>query len=85
MIIRDLINLLSDDKTPLYISMTLGDSCDDRNQQARIIPACLLHREAFADYVIESILPIKEEDAPTGYDAGLVVYIKTEIKPLKEV
>lgn len=84
MTIKDLIDLLQDDCTPLYIKMTLGDTCDDRNQQARINPQCVLHREAFADYVVESILPIEEENSPTGYGAGLVVNIKTEIRPVKK-
>lgn len=47
-------------------------------------PRCPLMCEAFNNYLVESVLPIQDENSKTGYGAGLVVYLKTEIKLLKQ-
>lgn len=82
--VSDLIGYLQDDETPLYLTLMSGSDkvdSDDIRQQVKICPINFLSCEAFADYVIDKILPVKEKG--TDYGGALVVYIKTELKPIK--
>ncbi len=81
MTVKDLIELLEDKETPLYLA------CSDVNDtdSVRLNPRCDLLCKAFNDYLVESILPIaKDGDEGNDYGGGLMVYLKTEIKLLKK-
>lgn len=83
MTIKELMNILHDRKTLLYLVCPSVEEADDRAAQVVINPSYPLICEAFNNYLIDSILPVEDADSKTGYNAGLIVYLKTETKILK--
>lgn len=85
MTVKNIIDLLQDKETPLYLQYDgADDENDERDYMVTLKPRCPLMCEAFNNYLVESVLPIQDENSKTGYGAGLVVYLKTEIKLLKQ-
>lgn len=84
MTVKNIIDLLQDKETPLYLQYNGVNDDEDRDYMVTLKPRCALMCEAFNNYLVESVLPIQDENSKTGYGAGLVVYLKTEIKLLKQ-
>lgn len=85
MTIKELIKMLDDKNTPLYLSYGTSSDYESAAQQVKLNPCCELLCEAFNDYIIDSILPIGIKDEGNDYDGALVVRLKTEIKLIKQI
>lgn len=85
MTIKELIQILDDKNTSLYLSYDAPSDDESITQQVKLNPRCELLCEAFNDYIVDSILPIGKEDEGNDYDGALVVYLKTEIKLIKQI
>lgn len=84
MTVKELLQVLEDKDTPVYLSYVGADDSEEKSQQVRLSPRCSMLCDAFNDYLIDSILPIADDDSKNGYGGGLVVYLKSEIKLLKK-
>lgn len=85
MTVKDLIDLLEDKETPLYLSYSAMDNGETPETQVKLNPRCELLCEAFNNCLVDSILPIaKDGKDGNDYGGGLIVYLKTEIKLLKK-
>lgn len=84
MTVKNLIDLLEDKDTPLYLAYSAVDSGESPDDRVRLNPRSVLLCEVFNDYLVESILPVAEDKNGNDYGGGLIVYLKTEIKLLKK-
>ena len=82
MTIKELLGVLPA-RVPVEIVL---DSADNENDEFNIKydRDNVLHQDAFADYVIDHITPTPD-DFNDGHGEGILIYIKTQVKPVKHI
>lgn len=82
MTVKNLMDVLPD-CVPVEIVLDCATNEDD-GFNIKYDRENVLHRDAFSEYVIHHITPT-DNDFNDGRGEGILIYIKTEVKPVKQI